>query len=218
MKGQRTVLSTCEDRSYTYTSIHLQDVDKELMNWTLWPRLCSVGLVEFIWTRCQNYAGSWTAKNCFQGTLLPLLLESQTLRSDAVSKMDASCTCTEERETETTCAGSYWNAKQERKILILWVNCPLRFNGYGELYFRSRHRESGSKQQQLEEAMNVLFSYCMFLLIYLFIYECWAQLLYFLKASLKWVNICLATQSEFWTLFIKVYLVVKSPSCCCAFC
>lgn len=59
---------------------------------------------------------------------------------------------------------------------------------------------SGSKQQWLEEAMNVLFSYCMLLLIYLllyiYIYECCAQLPCFLRASVKWVNICLATQSE----------------------
>lgn len=60
---------------------------------------------------------------------------------------------------------------------------------------------SGSIQQWLEEAMNVLFSYCMLLIylllyIYIYIYVCWPQLLFFLRASVKWINICLATQSE----------------------
>ena len=88
------------------------------------------------------------------------------------------------------------------------------------IWFPSVEGGSESKEQGLEEAMNVLFSYCVLLLIYplLYIYECWAQLPCFLWASVKWVNICLAIQFELWTFFIKVYLVVKSPSCCCALC
>lgn len=109
MRRQRTVFSTCESRSYIYGSIHLQEVDKQLTSWTLWPRLCSGGLVEFIWTGCQKYAGSWTANNCPQGTLLPLLLSSQTLRSDPVSKVDALCRCREEREQKLPVPGSCSN-------------------------------------------------------------------------------------------------------------
>lgn len=56
----------------------------------------------------------WLLNNYLQCTLLSLLLKSQTLRSDTVSKMEVSCVCREERESETACVWvMYYRTEKE---------------------------------------------------------------------------------------------------------